>query len=165
MTTFAGKLPLALSFVLLAACQRHESQGAAGDDRSLSAARAGEEGMTFLEPAELAKLLSQPGEKPLLIHVGFRKLYEQAHIPGSEYFGPGADDDVLARLRERVRSLPPSANIVLYCGCCPWEHCPNVKPAFAVLRQLGFTNVKVLMIPRDFGEDWVSKGFPVAKGA
>ena len=42
------------------------------------------------------------------------------------------------------RFLPKASFIVLYCGCCPWNHCPNVGPAFKQLRDLGFTNVKVL---------------------
>jgi len=29
---------------------------------------------------------------------------------------------------------------------------------------MGFTNVKVLYISNNFGTDWVSKGYPVAKG-
>jgi hypothetical protein len=29
---------------------------------------------------------------------------------------------------------------------------------------MGFTNVKVLYIANNFGTDWVSNGYPVAKG-
>jgi hypothetical protein len=29
---------------------------------------------------------------------------------------------------------------------------------------MGFTKVKVLYIPGNFGMDWVEKGYPVAKG-
>jgi hypothetical protein len=29
---------------------------------------------------------------------------------------------------------------------------------------MGFSNVKVLYIPDNFGTDWVDKGYPVAKG-
>ena len=53
---------------------------------------------------------------------------------------------------------------MIYCGCCPWSHCPNVKPADDALRAMGFTNVKVLYIADNFGADWVNKGYPVAKG-
>lgn len=119
----------------------------------------------LINPDELAKLLqSSKGEKPLIIQVGFHVLYQQAHIPGSEYIGPASDSSALQRLRTRVNSLPRNKFIVIYCGCCPWSHCPNMKPADDALHAMGFTNVKVLYIANNFGADWVDKGYPVAKG-
>lgn len=117
-----------------------------------------------VQPAELADLLGKSGDKPLLIHVGFKKLYEQAHIPGSEYLGPGKDDGALAGLKQRVATLPKSTPIIVYCGCCPWVRCPNVQPAYDTLRDLGFTDVRVLFISENFGADWADKGYPVAAG-
>jgi hypothetical protein len=35
---------------------------------------------------------------------------------------------------------------VIYCGCCPWTHCPNMKPADDALHAMGFTKVKSLSI-------------------
>jgi len=107
---------------------------------------------------------SAKSEKPLMIQVGSHVLYTQAHIPGSEYIGPGSSESGLQSLRERVESLPRKKFIVLYCGCCPWSHCPNVKTAYDELRSMGFTRMKVLYIPNNFGTDWVEKGYPVAKG-
>ncbi|HME35530.1 MAG TPA: rhodanese-like domain-containing protein [Candidatus Sulfotelmatobacter sp.] len=119
----------------------------------------------LINPAELVKILQSPkSEKPLLIQVGSHVLYEQAHIPGSEYIGPGSSEAGLQQLRTRVQPLPRNKFIVIYCGCCPWSHCPNVKPADDALRAMGFTNVKVLYIADNFGADWVNKGYPVAKG-
>jgi thiosulfate/3-mercaptopyruvate sulfurtransferase len=119
----------------------------------------------LIEPADLVKILqSSKSGKPLMIQVGSHVLYQQAHIPGSEYIGPGSSESGLQQLRNRVGSLPKNKLIVLYCGCCPWSHCPNAKPADDALRAMGFTNVKVLYIPNNFGTDWVDKGYPVAKG-
>ncbi|HTM42084.1 MAG TPA: hypothetical protein VL177_14290, partial [Terriglobales bacterium] len=67
-------------------------------------------------------------------------------------------------LRRRVEGLPRNRFIVLYCGCCPWSHCPNVQPAYKELRSMGFRNVRVLYIESNFGADWVDKGYPVSKG-
>jgi rhodanese-related sulfurtransferase len=118
-----------------------------------------------ISPEELVKLLQSAGkEKPLLIHVGSHVLYAQAHIPGSEYIGPGSSEAGLQQLRKRVERLPRTKFIVLYCGCCPWGHCPNVKPADDALHAMGFTNVKVLYIADNFGTNWVDKGYPTAKG-
>ena len=119
----------------------------------------------LINPEDLVKLLQTPkGEKPLVIQVGSHVLFEQAHIPGSEYIGPASSETGLQRLRTRVQPLPRKTFILIYCGCCPWSHCPNVKPADDALHAMGFTNVKVLYIAENFGADWVSKGYPVAKG-
>ena len=119
----------------------------------------------LINPDALVRTLqSAKSEKPLLIQVGSHVLYTQAHIPGSEYIGPASTESGLRSLRKRVESLPRNKFIVLYCGCCPWSHCPNVKPADDALHAMGFTNVKVLYIADNFGADWVEKGYPVAKG-
>ena len=119
----------------------------------------------LISPEELVKILqSSKGEKPLMIQVGSHVLYTQAHIPGSEYVGPASSESGIQQLRKRVESLPRNKFIVLYCGCCPWNHCPNVKPADDALRAMGFSNVKVLYIEGNFGADWVDKGYPTASG-
>ena len=114
---------------------------------------------------ELLGVLRSPQQaKPLVFHVGPHILYQQAHIPGAEYMGQGSTPQGLDILRKRVAALPKKTAIVLYCGCCPWSHCPNVNPAYDALKELGFTNVKVLYIPNNFGADWVDKKYPVASG-
>ena len=114
----------------------------------------------LIEPAEFADQLKKNGlPKPVILHVGFRNLYAQAHIPGSDYAGPGGDDDGLKSLVERVEKLPKDTSIVIYCGCCPWSRCPNVAAAFAKLKDMGFTQLKVLHIAENFGTDWVDKGY------
>ena len=119
----------------------------------------------LINPEDLVRLLQASGkEKPLMIQVGSHVLFSQAHIPGSEYIGPASSESGLQQLRKRVASLPRTKFIILYCGCCPWGHCPNVKPADDALQALGFTNVKVLYIADNFGTNWVEKGYPVAKG-
>ena len=121
--------------------------------------------MPIIAPEELVKILQSPkGEKPLVLSVGPYVMYLQAHIPGAEYIGPGSTTNGLEQLRKRVASLPHNKYIVLYCGCCPWGHCPNVDPAYRELQGLGFTKVKVLYIANNFGADWVSKGYPMVRG-
>jgi hypothetical protein len=119
----------------------------------------------LINAQDLAKILQSPqGERPLLIYVGFRLPYTQAHIPDSEYFGPAANQAVVQQLQKHVQGLARNRFIVIYCGCCPWSHCPNVKPAYEALHNLGFTKLKVLYIPDNLGTDWVNKGYPIEKG-
>jgi hypothetical protein len=119
----------------------------------------------LLQPEELNRLLhAQGANKPLVLQVGSRMLFAQAHIAGSEYAGAGSQAESLNQLQTRVASLPRKSFIVLYCGCCPWSRCPNVGPAFKLLCDQGFTNVKVLYIANNLGTDWVDKGYPVERG-
>ena len=118
-----------------------------------------------LEPDGLNKVLqSSTGEKPLVLQVGFDVLYRQVHIPGSEYAGPASKEDGMQVLRKRPESVPHDKFIVLYCGCCPWDHCPNVKPAYDAMKKMGFTNVKVMHVANNLATDWIDKGFPISKG-
>ena len=122
-------------------------------------------GPVCIYPEDLVNILQSPkGEKPLILNVGPHLLYMQAHIPGSEYIGAGSDSQGIESLRRRVKPLPRKTFIVFYCGCCPWGHCPNVRPAYNELHKEGFTNVKVLYIADNFGADWVYKGYPTIKG-
>lgn len=117
-----------------------------------------------ISTADLAARLKKPGApKPLLVHVGFKSMFDQARIPGSEYVGPCADSVGVGALRRRLSSLKRDTAIVLYCGCCPWSHCPNMRPAGELAASMGFTNVELLMIEINFGADWVSKGYPTER--
>jgi thiosulfate/3-mercaptopyruvate sulfurtransferase len=64
-------------------------------------------------------------------------------------------------LKSAVANLPHDREIVLYCGCCPWDRCPNVSPALDLLKQMGFTRVKVLYLSDNFKTNWIDKNYPV----
>jgi hypothetical protein len=116
----------------------------------------------LIRPAELAGLLAKPDSgKPLLLHVGFKVLYRAGAIPGTRYVGPGSRRDGIVALERAVKGVPRDRSIVLYCGCCPWDHCPNMRPAFRALRKAGFTNLRALYIPKDLDTDWVKPGYPI----
>jgi rhodanese-related sulfurtransferase len=104
-------------------------------------------------------------KSPLLIHVGFPVLFRSVHIAGSQYAGPGSKAEGVEALKKAVAGQPKNRQIILYCGCCPWDRCPNIRPAFAALRQLGYTNVRAMVVPENLKADWVDKGYPVEKRA
>ena len=99
----------------------------------------------------------------LVIHVGFEALYHAAHVQGSVYAGPASKAEGLEALKREVAGQPRMREILLYCGCCPWDKCPNIRPAVALLRQMGYTNVKAMMVPVNLKSDWVDKGYPTDK--
>ena len=118
----------------------------------------------LMQPEDLVKVLQSNADKPLILSVGFKTLYAQHHIPGAEYVGAAGEKDGLEQLRKRVQPLPKKTSIVIYCGCCPWSHCPNLGAAYKALADMGFTNVQALYIANNFGQDWVQKGYPTEKG-
>jgi thiosulfate/3-mercaptopyruvate sulfurtransferase len=117
-----------------------------------------------VKPADLVRELANNKQTPLtVLYVGFRTLYNGGHIPGSSFHGTPSTEKGLAELKSWADSLPRSTNLVLYCGCCPLERCPNIRPAFTTLQQMGFANLRVLILPTSFAADWAEKGFPVEK--
>jgi thiosulfate/3-mercaptopyruvate sulfurtransferase len=117
-----------------------------------------------IEPQDFAAKLQAKGAKPEVLQVGFAVLYRSKHIPGSVYAGPASKAEGLDALKAAVANLPRDREIVIYCGCCPWDKCPNVKPALESLRQMGFAHVKALVIPTNFAADWIDHGYPVEQG-
>jgi len=119
-----------------------------------------------VQPADLAKEISAPAHpnEPVVVCAGFRPLYLGAHIPHALFHGAASTDEGIAELKTWAKTIPKSANVVLYCGCCPLAHCPNLRPAFTAMRDMGFTNLRVLILPNDFNTDWIEKGYPAEKG-
>ena len=119
----------------------------------------------LIQPADLAAMLQDGKTAPIILQVGFSVLYAEAHIPGAQYAGPTSKVDGIQNLKARVVNLPHDKLIVLYCGCCPWTRCPNIAPAYLQLHAMGFSNLRVLYLANNFGDDWVSKGYPVIRGS
>lgn len=118
-----------------------------------------------IQPGDLVQAMKATGaQKPVVLYVGPKAFFLQAHIPGAENIGPVAKPEGMEKLRARAASLPKDGSVVIYCGCCPWDHCPNIRPAFAELKKAGFAKVRVLYLATSFGADWADKGLPVAKG-
>jgi thiosulfate/3-mercaptopyruvate sulfurtransferase len=119
----------------------------------------------ILRPADLASQLSQKAAKtPTIVYVGFRTLFEGGHVPGAKFYGTASTEKGLADLKAALASLPRSGDLIIYCGCCPFEKCPNIRPAYKALREMGFSRMRVLVLPTSFAVDWVEKGFPIEKG-
>ena len=118
-----------------------------------------------IQPSDLVKELNETkgAAKPVVVCVGFRPLFMGAHVPGAVFHGAAQSEQGLADLKRWAQGIPRTANLVVYCGCCPLEHCPNIRPAFNALHDMGFANLRILILPHDFATDWVEKGYPVEK--
>jgi thiosulfate/3-mercaptopyruvate sulfurtransferase len=116
-----------------------------------------------ITPDSLNDELVNKQNKPLVIQVGFKILYDQDHIPDAVFTGPASLPAGRAALRDSLKNINRNRNIILYCGCCKWKDCPNIRPAFKTVQELGFQNVKVLFLEDTFVKDWEQKGYPVTK--
>ena len=118
----------------------------------------------ILEPAAFAKTLASPAKPPLILSTAFPILYNSRHLPHAIFAGPGSSAEGIEALKKAVQNLSKDTEIVIYCGCCPMDRCPNIRPAFKTLHDLGFTKVRVLSIPTNMATDWFGKGYPSEEG-
>jgi thiosulfate/3-mercaptopyruvate sulfurtransferase len=118
-----------------------------------------------VQPAELARELGDKNGTPsTIVYVGFHTLFAGGHIPGATFHGSASTEQGLSDLKKWADALPRTTNLVIYCGCCPFEKCPNIRPAFSALDSMGFKKLRVLVLPTNFATDWVDKGYPIQKG-
>jgi thiosulfate/3-mercaptopyruvate sulfurtransferase len=117
-----------------------------------------------VRPADLDKELGNSKTAPTVACVGFKRLYSAGHIKGAQYHGAAGSEEGLKGLTAWAAGLPRATNLVIYCGCCPMEVCPNIRPAFKTFESLGFKNIRVLLLPQDFATDWADQGLPYDTG-
>jgi thiosulfate/3-mercaptopyruvate sulfurtransferase len=163
----AGTVTLAAGLGLVSTSHARPASGSAiarGESSSVDPAGEPWRADQLIEPAELARELTGRGKRPVVLYVGYPLLYAGGHIPGAHYLGPASTVAGLRALQEATKKLPADGEVVLYCGCCPMDRCPNIRPAFRLMEQLRFINVKVLDIAVNFPQDWTRKGYPVEKG-
>jgi thiosulfate/3-mercaptopyruvate sulfurtransferase len=143
----------ALGVATLAACSRSSGDTTASQESPTS---------PLLPPADLnARLADVRTGKIAVLHVGPEYLWGKGHIPGSRWVGEAGTDDGLASLQAALKATPPDTEVVAYCGCCPFTHCPNVWPARRALA--GRAKASFLDLPTNLKTDWIAKGFAVDK--
>jgi thiosulfate/3-mercaptopyruvate sulfurtransferase len=118
----------------------------------------------LIEVSALAKALDSRNP-PLVICVAFPVLYHSKHITHAIFAGPTSKPEGLASLKAAASALLKDEEIVIYCGCCPMDKCPNVRPAYTMLKQMGFTHVRVLDVITSMHIDWYSRGYPTEAGS
>ena len=109
------------------------------------------------DPAALAATIEDSkAPKPVIFNIG-----PVQQIKGAIAIGPTGLKDNLEKLKQQLAKLPKDKEIIIYCGCCPFSRCPNVRPAFELLQQMKFKNAKLLNLPNNLKDDWISKGYPI----
>ena len=119
--------------------------------------------LSNLRPSPIA---CRPKNQCPSFYVGFPTLYRNgAHVSGAILAGPCSKAEGLEALKKAVAELPRDKELFIYCGCCPFVKCPNIRPAYSALHEIGFTNVRVVMIETNLHTDWIEKGYPSEKSS
>jgi len=111
----------------------------------------------LLATETLASSIEQGKAEDLLILT----IGPDAIIKGSLDIGPAMEKENVEKLRAYLNDVPKDKEVVIYCGCCPFDRCPNIRPAFKLLNELGFKNAKLLDIPQNIKVDWLDKDYPI----
>ncbi len=108
----------------------------------------------LLEPKLLSSSIESERDLPKIISIGPGVVIEK-----SIGVGECRNNENIEKLKSLVSSYNKDDQIVLYCGCCPFKNCPNVRPAFTLLNELGFKNHKLLNIKNNVKADWIDMGY------
>jgi hypothetical protein len=113
----------------------------------------------LMPPAELAeKLNNGQMSNTVILNIG-----PSGEIRNSIKIGPTQEAEYFNLLKKKLAPIPKNSEVVIYCGCCPFENCPNIRPAFELLNDMKFTNAKLLNMPKNLKVDWIDKGYPLNK--
>lgn len=112
----------------------------------------------LMKPSDLANIINEKTDSVLIFSVGPFKT-----IPNAINVGMASEKENLDTLKALLKDIPKDREIVIYCGCCPFEHCPNVRSAIDALKEMNFTNYYLLNIPHNIKINWIDKGYPVTK--
>ncbi len=108
-----------------------------------------------LLPAEQLASMIKKGEKIKIYNIG-----PVGNIKGAVNFGAASEAKNLEKFKLSLKDKPRNQRMVFYCGCCPMNNCPNIRPAFRMLQQMKFTNIQILELPTNIRVDWINKGYP-----
>lgn len=112
----------------------------------------------LIEPSALAAIISNPKAKQAKIfNIGVVD-----DIKGAINLGGVSEKENLEKLKNTLSKLPKNTFLVVYCGCCPFEKCPNIRPAIGMIKSMGFSNGKLLNIPTNLKQNWIDPGYPLA---
>ncbi|MCO6462600.1 MAG: hypothetical protein J5I52_00485 [Saprospiraceae bacterium] len=111
----------------------------------------------LMSPDTLAKRIQNHQTEHLtIVSVGYDDI-----IAGGVYVGAGEEEASINALRQLLQKTPKDQEVVIYCGCCPFAMCPNIRAPFQLLQEMGFKNAKLLNLKQNIKADWLDHDYPI----
>lgn len=152
------KKQILLFLALVLACHFSDAQTLSNTPSALAKPNTWKDSQ-LIQPSDLVLLIKdQNAKKPLIFNIG-----AVDDIEGAKNFGASHETANLEKFKKELETLPKNTFLIVYCGCCPFERCPNIRPAFSLLNEMGFVNARLLNIPKNLKTDWIEKGYPLAE--
>lgn len=109
----------------------------------------------LIEPLKLAMIINEGNNIPKIISIGPGVVIKNSIGAGECRFKENLDN-----LEQTLLSLSKEKEIIIYCGCCPFKDCPNIRPVYSLMNKLGFINHKLLNVSNNIKTDWIDKDYP-----
>lgn len=111
----------------------------------------------LIQPAKLNEVYTKPqSSQPLILNMGVER-----NIKNAIEVGIVSSPSKYQKLVEVMKNISKDREVVVYCGCCKLEDCPNVPVALEKLSSLGYKKVKVLNLVTGLNEDWIDQKYPM----
>jgi hypothetical protein len=110
----------------------------------------------LIQPSALVTIMKSG--KVLVYNIGVAE-----DIKGATHIGAASEKEKLELFKKTIKAVSKDKTVVIYCGCCPMNKCPNIRPAFQALVNEKFKKPYLLNLPTNLKTDWTGKGFPLAK--
>ncbi len=121
-----------------------------------------------IECSELNQKLKE-NEKPIIIFCGDvgnekdKYTYSFQKIKGALAIGSVNQASWKSNLQKVLvqskENQSYSKEVIVYCGCCSSDNCPNVEPVILELKRLGFKKVKGLYFSEGYLPEWHAKKY------
>jgi hypothetical protein len=110
-----------------------------------------------MEPEALASMINNPkSQKPVIFNIG-----PLDNIKGAIRIGSTSNKANMDKLVKALAGVPKDKLVVIYCGCCPFRSCPNIRPAFSLLKEKGYKSPRLLNLKQNLKVDWTDYGYPM----
>lgn len=110
----------------------------------------------LLAPAALAQRIEDGSAPKYIFNIG-----PSGAIKGSIEIGSTQSPANLEKLKAALGNVPQDAEVVVYCGCCPFANCPNIRPTFEALNDMGYKNAHLLNLSQNLKTNWIDQGYPM----
>ena len=71
------------------------------------------------------------GQKVKIYNIGVVQ-----NIKGAVNMAAAGEKENLKKFTQALKRIPANTELVVYCGCCTMDKCPNIRPAFQLHKDL-----------------------------